>query len=84
MFMQDDVDRQLRDAGVAPDMPGLRAPWLAAIDTVLAEATLTRPQGEWMQGSHDRGGRQGVHTEHLGHLLAQMQHLQRAHPGARW
>jgi len=84
MFMQDDVDRQLRDAGVGPDMPALRAPWLAAIDAVLAEATLTRPQGEWMQGSHLRGGRQGVHTEHLGHLLAQMQHLQRAHPGARW
>ena len=84
MFMQDPVDRLLLDAGIAVDAPALREPWLAVVDTVLAEATLTRPQGEWMQGSRERGGRQGVHTEHLGHLLAQMQHLQRAHPGAQW
>ena len=37
-----------------------------------------------MQGSGGRGGKQGVHTEHLGHLLAEMQHLQRAYPGAQW
>ena len=84
MFMQDDIDRMLLDLGIAADAPTLRAPWLAIIEEVLAEATLTRPQSEWMQGRQGRGGRQGVHTEHLGHLLAQMQHLQRAHPGAQW
>lgn len=84
MFTLDATDRVLLDAGVAVDTPALRAPWLRAVDAVLAEATLARPTGEWMQGGNGRGGRQGVHTEHLGHLLAQMQHLQRTHPGARW
>ena len=84
MFTLDATDRVLLDAGVAVDAPALRAPWLHAIEAVLAEATLTRPPGEWMQGGHGRGGRQGVHTEHLGPLLAQMQHLQRTHPGAQW
>ena len=84
MFTVDATDRALLDAGVAVDAPALRTPWLQAVDAVLAEATLARPTGEWMQGGNGRGGRQGVHTEHLGHLLAQMQHLQRAHPGARW
>ncbi len=48
------------------------------------EATLTVPKESWMQGAHMRGGKQGVHTEHLGHLLAEMQYLQRAYPGAQW
>jgi len=47
---------------------------------VLAEATLSRPADGWMQ----MGGRAGQHTEHLGHLLAEMQVLHRAHPGATW
>ena len=59
-------------------------PWLAAIQPVLEEATLALPAGVWMQGSGGRGGKQGVHTEHLGRLLAEMQFLQRAYPGAAW
>jgi ring-1,2-phenylacetyl-CoA epoxidase subunit PaaC len=51
---------------------------------VCSEATLTVPDGDWMQGSNGRGGRQGVHTEHFGHLLAELQFLQRAYPGAQW
>jgi ring-1,2-phenylacetyl-CoA epoxidase subunit PaaC len=47
---------------------------------VLAEATLVKPAGQWMQS----GGRIGRHSEHLGHLLATMQFLQRAYPGAVW
>ncbi|MCL2427814.1 MAG: phenylacetate-CoA oxygenase subunit PaaI, partial [Alphaproteobacteria bacterium] len=46
----------------------------------LADATLTPPACGWMQ----RGGRIGRHSEHLGHLLAEMQHLQRTYPGAAW
>ena len=49
-----------------------------------ADATLTAPADAWMQGARGRGGKQGVHTEHLGHLLAEMQFLQRAYPGAQW
>jgi ring-1,2-phenylacetyl-CoA epoxidase subunit PaaC len=51
---------------------------------VIGEATLEMPTSEWMQGGGNRGGKQGIHTEHLGHLLAEMQHLQRAYPGAQW
>jgi ring-1,2-phenylacetyl-CoA epoxidase subunit PaaC len=59
---------------------GLRSDWLERVDAVLAEATLQRPADGWRPG----GGRQGVHTEHLGFLLAEMQHLHRSHPGATW
>jgi ring-1,2-phenylacetyl-CoA epoxidase subunit PaaC len=59
----------------------LRPEWLAAVEPVLTEATLSRPtDGGWVP----RGGRQGRHTEHLSYLLAEMQVLHRAHPGARW
>lgn len=57
-----------------------RAAWTALIDPILARATLTRPADGWMQ----RGGRVGRHTEHLGHLLAEMQILPRTFPGATW
>ncbi len=58
----------------------LRAGWLARIEPILAEATLTRPADGWAP----TGGRSGVHTEHFGFLLAELQYLHRAHPGARW
>ncbi len=84
LFAADAVDEALSAAGVATDARTLRAPWLSGVTAVLGEATLTVPTGEWMHGGNHRGGRQGVHTEHLGHLLAQMQFLQRAYPGAQW
>jgi ring-1,2-phenylacetyl-CoA epoxidase subunit PaaC len=59
----------------------LRPQWLAAVEAVLAEATLTRPpDGGWAPS----GGRTGRHTEALSYLLAEMQVVHRAHPGARW
>ena len=84
LFAADAIDDALVAAGIAADAPALRAPWLATVERVLGEATLTLPTGTFMHGSRGRGGRQGVHTEHLGHLLAEMQFLQRAYPGARW
>jgi ring-1,2-phenylacetyl-CoA epoxidase subunit PaaC len=80
MFVTDALEAPLVTAGIAPDAAALRAPWLAAVDAVLAEATLTRPKSEFVQ----TGVRQGRHTEHLGHLLTGMQFLQRAYPEARW
>lgn len=80
MFAADDVDIALADAGIAVDPRLLRQPWLAAVDAVLDDATLARPQ----QANDQRGGRQGRHSEHLGHLLCEMQFLQRAYPDARW
>jgi ring-1,2-phenylacetyl-CoA epoxidase subunit PaaC len=84
MFATDATERALAEAGIIADAGTLRAPWLEAVAEVIAEATLTLPRGEWMQGANGRGGKQGVHTEHLGHLLAEMQHLQRTYPGAQW
>jgi ring-1,2-phenylacetyl-CoA epoxidase subunit PaaC len=66
--------------GLGPDPAPLRPAWDAAIATVLTRATLHRPADGWMQS----GGRTGRHTEHLGHLLAEMQVLPRTYPGATW
>lgn len=67
-------------AGVVPDPAALRPAWDAAVETTLTRAMLVRPAEGWMQS----GGRAGRHTEHLGHLLAELQFLQRAYPGAIW
>ncbi len=66
--------------GAAADPDALRGGWQRTVETVLADASLAIPMGGWMQ----RGGRIGRHTEHLGPLLAEMQHLQRSHPDAKW
>jgi ring-1,2-phenylacetyl-CoA epoxidase subunit PaaC len=84
MFAVDATERALIDAGIAADPGALHAPWLAAVQPVLAEATLTMPDDGWMQGSSRRGGKQGVHTEHLSRMLAEMQVLPRTYPDAHW
>ena len=66
--------------GVTPDPASLHETWIATVGGVLARATLARPADGWMQF----GGRIGRHTEHLGHLLAEMQFLQRSYPGVTW
>jgi ring-1,2-phenylacetyl-CoA epoxidase subunit PaaC len=66
--------------GTIIDPPTLKPTWDRIIDTVLSQATLTRPANPWMRS----GGRQGRHSEHLGHLLAELQHLQRTYPDAKW
>lgn len=81
LFAADDVDAVLDAQAIASDVSALRAPWLAQLRETFAQATLTLPDPEaWMQ----KGGKQGRHTEHMGYLLAEMQFLQRAYPGAQW
>jgi len=80
LFVAAATDAALITAGAIPDPEALRARWNATVDATLERATLIRPQTGWMQS----GGRMGRHTEHLGHLLAEMQHLQRSYPGATW
>lgn len=80
MFEIDATARKLVDARIAPDMAPIRAAWTRTVDSVLAEATLAKPVSGWMQ----TGGLKGHHGEELGHLLATMQFLPRAYPGARW
>ena len=67
-------------AGIAADPETLRGAWDHTVDDILGQATLVRPSTTWFQ----QGGRTGRHTEHLGFLLAEMQHLPRTHPGAVW
>lgn len=73
-------EAELIVSGIAADPAALRPGFDATVAGVLEQATLRRPAGTWAQ----RGGRQGRHSEHLGFLLAEMQHLQRSHPGASW
>lgn len=80
MFAGDATDARLAEAGLMPAADSLRAPWEATVTAVLAEATLQQPVGTFAH----KGGKQGRHGEHLGHLLSSMQWLQRAYPDARW
>ena len=80
LFEADDVDRRLAAQSIAVDPSVVRDAWHAQVSEVLATATLTVPNA----GFTRRGGRAGKHSEHLGHLLAEMQIVARSHPGARW
>ena len=80
LFEADDVERQLVAEGIAVDRPSLRDAWRHEVSRVLTAATLNVPDDGFMQ----RGGREGRHTEHLGHLLAEMQIVARSYPGAEW
>jgi ring-1,2-phenylacetyl-CoA epoxidase subunit PaaC len=80
LFAADEVDEAFEREWNGPKLAELEARWNANVDAVLAEATLARPPAQWMDG----GGRAGRHTEDLGHLVAEMQFMQRAYPGARW
>jgi ring-1,2-phenylacetyl-CoA epoxidase subunit PaaC len=80
MFSVDEAERGLIDNGAAIDPASLRPRWLATVSRVIQEATLTLPQNDWMQ----QGGRSGRHSEHLGHLLSELQSMQRTFPGVTW
>jgi ring-1,2-phenylacetyl-CoA epoxidase subunit PaaC len=80
MFEFDDSERALIDAGIAVDPAGLRPQWLKTVSDIVGEATLVLPKSGWMQ----QGGRSGRHSEHLGHLLSELQSIQRTFPGATW
>lgn len=81
LFDADEVEQRLAAAGVAPHPAELRAPWGAIVEATLAEAGLA-PRGD--PPFPRRGGRRGLHGEDLGHMLAEMQSVARAFPGARW
>lgn len=81
MFASDAVDAAMVEQGIAPDPSSLRDAYDAAVGAVMQQATLTIPDSSFAH----KGGRTGAqHSEHLGHLLTQMQWLQRAYPGATW
>ena len=80
LFEMDPLEKALMTSGVAVDKATLRADWDAVVKATLLTVGLSVPSHDWQV----RGGRSGVHTEHLGHLLTELQFLQRAYPGLAW
>lgn len=80
MFVKDEVDDLMEKSGIGPNLHSLRSKWNDNVSLVLQHATLSMPNAEHFQ----QGGKQGRHSEHLGHILSDMQFLQRAYPNASW
>ncbi|MBV6523091.1 MAG: 1,2-phenylacetyl-CoA epoxidase, subunit C [Gemmatimonadaceae bacterium] len=80
LFDTDGVERRLVERGIGVDSSTLAAEWRAQVAEVVERATLKLPADGYMM----RGGRVGRHTEHLGHMLAEMQIVARSFPGAKW
>jgi len=80
LFAADETDAAMAAAGIAPPLAPLQVSWSARLEEDLRAATLQRPPDQ----AYAWHGKRGAHTEHLSHLLTEMQHLQRSYPGARW
>lgn len=80
LFFQDETDKLLIAEGIIPDVAMLFDEYNKNIKAVIEEATLTLPSDEVAL----KGGRNGIHSEHLGYLLAELQYMQRAYPGMEW
>lgn len=81
-FIPADYETATATDGTGVNITALKQPWLEKMQDIFQEATLPSPGDEkqWMQ----TGGKSGNHTEHMGYILAEMQYLQRVHPGAEW
>ena len=80
LFEMDEIDTELLNAGIAVDNKSLKTQWNEIVNNTLKKAKLNRPDDGYMA----TGGKKGIHTEHLGFLLAEMQFLPRAYPDAKW
>lgn len=80
LFLADDLELSLAGEGIAVDPRELQAEWQSTVHTALLDSGLPVPQ----EAAFRSGGKQGLHSEHLGPLLAEMQYLQRSHPGLQW
>lgn len=80
MFANDKVISELVNDNIIPNLQSLKGEWIASISKILEEATLSLPNSE----DFTSGSRDGIHTEYLGHLLAEMQILPRSFPNAKW
>ncbi len=79
LFEMTEVDTELLKQGISVDLSVVKQAWQQEVEAVLAEATLQVPKTTWMQ----TGGKKGIHTEHLGFILADLQFLRRAYPDAK-
>lgn len=80
LFEMDEAEQELVKSNIAIELNSLKANWTLAVQETMYQAQLVLPTAKYMQ----TGSRKGIHTEHLGHLLCEMQYLQRAYPDATW
>lgn len=80
LFFEDGVDHELVKSGISTDLSAIKLEWTKTVNSVLNEATLVIPDNGWQ---HD-GGRRGMHSEHMGYILTELQYMQRAYPGLEW
>lgn len=80
LFEDDDIDAAAAASGLGPAWSQLHEPWLAEMTEILGETKLAIPAAAVFRSS----GKRGLHSEHMGYLLAEMQHLQRSYPGGAW
>jgi len=80
MFEMDEVDELLISGGIVPDLSVVKESWNKTVTEILKEATLKMPENSWGIS----GGKKGIHSEHLGFILSDLQYLQRTYPGAEW
>ncbi len=80
LFDADEIDQTMQAKQIGVDLKIIEAQWNEKVNSVLNKATLERPEAKFTRS----GGRQGLHSEHMGYLLAEMQSVQRAYPGLEW
>ncbi|MBK8600346.1 MAG: phenylacetate-CoA oxygenase subunit PaaC [Flavobacterium sp.] len=80
LFHQTEADKAMVSEGIGVDVTLLKAAYYKNVNAILEEATIEIPQLEYFQ----KGGKQGIHSEHMGYILAEMQYMQRAYPNMNW
>ena len=80
LFEMDELERELAAAGISVDTTALLPDWDRSVRDTFIEANISIPEADWQVS----GGRQGKHTEWLGHVLSELQFVQRAYPGLEW
>lgn len=80
LFHQTEADKAMVSEGIGVDVTKLKAPYYEKVNTILEESTLTIPESKYFQ----KGGKLGIHTEHMGFLLSELQYMQRTYPNMEW
>ena len=80
LFHQTEADKVMVNEGVGVDVTKLKEAYYKQVSELLEEATLETPESKWFQ----KGGKEGIHTEHLGYLLSDLQYMQRTYPNMEW
>ena len=80
LFLQTEADKEMVEAGIGVDVSVFKEAYYKKVSDVLTEATLTVPTEKYFQ----KGGKQGIHTEHMGFIIAELQYMQRSYPNLKW